>query len=159
MLRSRRYADKVAVDPEFAQAGGDLAGELIGNLQTRPIPGTNFYEVHLEGTDPDRTARMLNKLLAVFQEQAKDDSKDMIERSKIYAQNSLKALDGELAGLDKRIENLLKDSPYFAPGGKSLIQDAYVSLQAAIQQKRAKFDDLNHQAKVAQLYPSARSLR
>jgi succinoglycan biosynthesis transport protein ExoP len=157
-LRGLGLARKVVADPGIAQLagpGGDVAAELVAQLQTRNLPGTNIFDVFLEGTDPARTALLLNTLLEEFQNDAKRDSTDTIEASKRHAEQSLKELQDELANLDRNIASHLKaNALVFAPGGKNLLQDQYVFLNSMLIQKRLRHEDLRHEAQIAQLYPT-----
>src|SRR5258708_37150968 len=85
LLRNRGLADRVVSDPNLAlQPGsdGDPAAELIAQLQTRQLPNTNLFDVFLEGTDPARTTRTLNTLLALFKNDPKDENSSMLAVSK-----------------------------------------------------------------------------
>ena len=68
LLKSKALAEQVVNDPDIVQAGApageEAAEELLDNLQTRQIHGTRTRSpVTLEGTDPARTAKLLETLL------------------------------------------------------------------------------------------------
>jgi polysaccharide biosynthesis transport protein len=159
LLRNRALADRVVSDPNLALppgSGGDPAQELISQLQTRQLPGTNLFDVFLEGTDPIRSTRTLNTLLELLRNDAKAENSAMLDLSKEHAERSLEALEKELGRLDDSINKLLKDSEIFAPGGKNVLQDHYVAMNSVLVQKKLKHDDLLHQARVAELFPNLR---
>ena len=86
-LQSKGLAEQVVSHPDFDQptpAAGDPAQELLNNLQTRPLPKSDYIIVTLEGTDPERTTKQLNKLLELFRDEAegekdRDDRRDPAE--------------------------------------------------------------------------------
>jgi succinoglycan biosynthesis transport protein ExoP len=160
LLRNRALADRVMSDPSLALppgSGGDPASELIAQLQTRQLPNTNLFDILLEGTDPVRTTRTLNTLLELFKNDAKAENSMMLDVSKNHAVRSLDVLNKELTALDESINKLLKGSPIFAPGGKNLLQDHYVTMNSVLLQKKIRYDDLLHQARVAELFPNHKS--
>src|SRR5581483_3523000 len=106
------------------------AQELIGSIQTRQIPNSNYFIVTLEGTDPARTQRLLYTLLDNFQKLAQDEVQEKVEASMANAQTSLNKLREELGTLDKDIYDVLKNTRTVGPGGKSLPEEQYYLLTA-----------------------------
>ena len=127
-LQSKGLAEQVVSHPDFDQpapAAGDPAQELLNNLQTRPLPKSDYIVVTLEGTDPERTAKQLNKLLEIFRDEAEAEKDRTIDDIKQNAMASLDKLTKELKELDESINADLKNSKIIAPGGKNLLADRY----------------------------------
>src|SRR4051794_25157266 len=96
LLRSRGLADRVAIDPAVGLppgAAADAAAELISGLLTRQITGTTIFDVHLDGTDAGRAARLLNTLLEKFSEDAQREIDNKISNSQTIANTSLRDLE------------------------------------------------------------------
>lgn len=159
LLRSKGLADRVFSDPSLARSGGDgsdPAQDLVAQLQTRQIPGTNFFDIFLEGPDPARTAHVLNTLLTLFRDDAKFENLKLLNASRSHAEQSMRARQAELVDLDKSVERIVKGSPIFAPGGNNLLQEQYATMVSVLFQKKLKHDDLLQQARIAELWPNAR---
>ncbi len=156
-LKSKGLAERVVNDPAFLQAGavseGDAADELIENLQTKIVIGTNYVNVYLEGQDPARTARQLSTLLELFHKETKAEVDNQNEDIREYAKLSLKKLHGEIQDLDKRLIEMLKTNATIGPGGKNLIASEYESLGAMLSHKKMRLDEVQQQALMAQLFP------
>src|SRR5262245_27218453 len=105
-LRNKDLAFRVTADPRLGTAprqGPDQIAELLDNLTTRPYPGTNYFEVSLEGGDPERVTRLLTILLEEFSSEANAEHTSKIDESILFARNSLKALDDDLKRVDDDI--------------------------------------------------------
>ena len=121
-LQSKGLAEQVVSHPDFDQptpVAGDPAQELLNNLQTRPLPKSDYIIVTLEGTDPERTAKQLNKLLELFRDEAEAEKDRTIDDIQENAMASLDKLTNELKDLDKSINADLKNSKIIAPGGRT----------------------------------------
>jgi capsular exopolysaccharide synthesis family protein len=154
MLKGRGLAEEVAIDSSLALApGGDVASELVYGVQWRRHPETNYFDVTLEGNDPERITKLLNALLDKFAAQADKDSKRNLRESERIAKENLNKMSLELKELDKRILEQLTERPIFTPDGKSLLSERLVMLRATIENKRLRIDDLQHEQRVAQFYP------
>ncbi|HEV3121549.1 MAG TPA: Wzz/FepE/Etk N-terminal domain-containing protein, partial [Isosphaeraceae bacterium] len=158
-LRSRAMANEVVGDSRVAQSFdpgvGDPAGDLLSKLSTRQLlPNTGYYDVFLEGNDPERTTRLLNTLLDRFEKDAANENVKLLEVSRTHAQHILDSLQKELAHLDEKVNNLLQGSPIFAPGGRNILLDHYAAMTTLYQQNRMRHNDLINQHKLSQVWPN-----
>ncbi len=161
MLRSKALAEKVLSDPALTQnqAGGaseEAALDLVSNLSTRQITGSNRFQVWLEGTDAARTARTLFLLLETFQREARDEIWSKNDGSKTNAVTSLNKLNDELKVLDRKINDILSSSKTIGPGGKSIAEERYLTLGSVLMHKRARLGEFQQQAWMASMFPSIR---
>ena len=101
------------------------AQELVDNLRSRPIPKSDYIIVTLEGTDPERTAKQLNKLLEIFRDEAEGEKTGPSMISRRDATDSLDEHTKELEALDKSINEDLTNSKIIAPGEKNILADRY----------------------------------
>ncbi len=132
----------------------DPVGELLPSLTIVPVQrGSNRFIVTLEGRDPFRTKRLLEVLLRVFADDAKEESRRKFENSDTMAVENLKALKDELAELDEKIKQKLQSSNTLGPGGRSIIEDQVVSLTNMLSQKQIQMADLNRQMLLMQNFP------
>lgn len=157
LLHGRGLADRVVVNPAVGLSPGaasEAAAELIAGLQTRQITGTTIFDVHLDGTDAARVARLLNTLLETFSEDAQKEVDHKISNSQTIANTSLRQLADELKILDETILQDLRINPNFAPGGKNLLQEQYEKLDLMITQKQLRLDDLQQDARLGHLFPN-----
>ena len=158
-LKSKTLIEQVVNSPEIVQPaspGDDPAQELLDNLQARQLPKSKFVSVTLEGTDPSRTAKLLETLLKMFREQELDEKSKKNENSKTYAEESLKRMTHELASLDKSIQGKLRGSTTVGPGGQNILEEQWTSLGTSLLQKRARLDELKQQALFAEMIPGGR---
>ncbi len=158
-LQSKGLAEQVVSHPDFDQstpAAADPAQELLNNLQTRPIPKSDYIVVSLEGTDPERTTKQLNKLLEIFRDEAEAEKARTIDDIQKNAMANLDKLTKELEALDKSINEDLKNSKIIAPGGKNLQADRYERGLAFHMQKQIRLHEIQQQANLAKLFPSFR---
>ena len=156
-LKSKGLAERVVNDPAFLQAGaipdGDAADELIENLQTKILVGTNYVNVYLEGQDPARTARQLSTLLDLFYKQTKAEIDNQNDDIRQYVNLSLTKLRGEIQDVDKRLIDMLRNNTSIGPGGKNLLVSQYESLGSMLSHKKMRLDEVQQQALMAQLFP------
>lgn len=163
ILKGRALAEKVVGDPSPAVRavlgpGGDPAAELINGLTIVRLPGTNVFDIHLDGRDPAWVATMLNALIEQFKKGARYDSKAAIDLSIQNATKSQEKLErGEIDGLrtiERNIEKLILSEPIFAPNGSNILEEELLLKKSILAQKQFRFDDLTHQQQVARLYPN-----
>ena len=157
-LRSRELAELVVnhheLAPELSQYE-DPAVELFDrNLTVLQLQkNSNSFLVTLEGRDPTRTTKLLEKLLEMFQAQAKLENSRRIDATAQNAQQNLTKLQAELKALDGRIELALKENHTIGPGGKSIVEEQYVSLETILNQKQLRLGELHQQMMVTQMFP------
>jgi capsular exopolysaccharide synthesis family protein len=156
-LRNKWLAELVvnnsAIAPELTQYV-DPAAELFKSLTVVPVKkGTNSFIVSLEGPDPSRTKRLLEKLLEEFQYQAKRENENRLDAAKDFAKTNLTKLVENLDILDKKIGGLLKDTPMIGPHGRSMIEEQYVNFGSMLAQKRQNMDALQQHVLTSQLLP------
>jgi succinoglycan biosynthesis transport protein ExoP len=160
LLKSKGLAEQVLLDPALAQAAGpgeDPAQDLVNKLSTRPILNSNRHQVALEGTDPARTAKLLYALLELFQHEAKRETEDKNFASRENAENSLKKMNTELARLNEKIYKVLADSKTIGPGGKSIIEERYLTQGSLLLHKKARLGEVQQQAWVSQMFPGVKN--
>lgn len=159
-LRSKSLAERVVNDPELfpgsAPVGGDPAQDLVNSLQVRQMPGTNYFVVSLEGTDPERIRKQLEALLGEFRKQAEDEVLHMLNETQASASRNLELLRAEETKLREQIFESLKNSKTIAPGGKNILVERHENLGLVLMQKRMMMHDIQQQALVAQLFPNIR---
>ena len=158
-LRSKALAEQVVSHPDFDQptpAAGDPAQELVNNLQTRPLPKSDYIIVTLEGTDPERTAKQLNKLLEFFRDEAEAEKARTLDDIQAECHGHPGQVDERAQELDKPINEDLKNSKIIAPGGKNLLADRYERGLALLMQKQIRLHEFQQQSYLAKLFPSFR---
>ncbi len=159
MLKSARLLERVVIDPLLQAEIGqyeDPAAELFRSLTFQPTQRNgNTYIVSLEGNDPARTKKLLERLLWHFQKVTKKDNEDKITGTMDYAKGSLDALVKELGDLDQMIVNALKVNSTIGPGGKSIIEERYVGLGTIMLQKQMRLGDLYQQMKMSEMFPKS----
>ena len=147
-LRSKWLAELVVNDPaiyaELSQYA-DPASELFKSLTVVQWKKTNSFIVSLEGLDPARTKRLLEKLLQEFRYQSKTENEKKLDAAKEYARKNLSSLNKALAAQESKINELLKDTRTIGPNGRSIIEDRYVSLATVLSQKQMKLADVQQQ--------------
>ena len=157
-LKSRRLQELVVSDVSLAAQLGqyeDPAAELFRSLTIIPMhKNGNTFIVTLEGGDAARTKKLLESLLREFQAEAQYESQEKIDATKEYAKQNLIQLRKELKVLDKNIETAFSDShSTIGPGGKSIIEEQYVSLGALMNQKQVRMGELSQQMMLAEMFP------
>ncbi|MFI5456868.1 MAG: polysaccharide biosynthesis tyrosine autokinase [Isosphaerales bacterium] len=164
-LRSKWLAEKVVSDPSISAEMNqydDPAFELFKTLSVQPVKkGGNSFIVSLEGKDPARTKKLLDLLLLEFQKQAKTESEDKLDKTAEYALENLTKLKNSsglegttsLKTLDEKIESALKKTRTIGPGGRSILEEQYVTLGSTIAQKQLKLADIHQQLLTAEMFP------
>jgi polysaccharide biosynthesis transport protein len=159
-LQSRWLAELVFVDSEFSQEVSqyaDPALELFKSLNVIPVKkGANSFIVTLEGSDPARTAKLLNRLLNEFKTQTKREIDEKLDNVGKYAAQNLKAIQRKLVELDETIETSLKKTRTVGPGGHSILEDQYAALGNVINQKMIKMAELQQQRMLGEYFPKFR---
>ncbi len=162
MLRSKSLAERVVNDPSLSQGNGppvDSSDDILGSLQTRPLPGTSQYTVSLDGTDPARIKLQLDLLLEFFKKDAALDIDHKLEGAQSWAATSLQGLENDLKGLEDKISLKLRESETIGPGGKNLQQMEYEKLIASLDRRQSESTDLQQQAFLSQSSPDPRFQR
>ena len=84
-LQGRGLVDQVIAQGEMGVGKGYEASpeaEILSNIgQRRFQPGTNIFEISLEGADPDRVKKLLTTLLEAFQAKVSKESRDALENA------------------------------------------------------------------------------
>lgn len=158
-LKDKTLIEKVLSNPEFAgmsAPGGDPAQEVADSLQTRQIPGSNSFLVTLEGTDPERTAKLLHALLEHFRDQAKRETTLTTERAKEWAEQNLLQLVAQRDALSTKITTTLANSKVIGPGGTNILEEQFRNLGQATLQKQASRESLQQQAMMSQFFPGTK---
>jgi capsular exopolysaccharide synthesis family protein len=156
-LRGRALVEKAVSDPALMlPPGGDPVQEIINGLQTRKLPDTTYFDLFLEGTDPERITKLLNALLKEFAHQAKTESGSSIDNATKLATSNISKIEDDLKALDEEIVALLKRTPIFGPNGTSLLQEQFVVLNSILMGKRVHFDQLMQEQRLAHIYPVQR---
>ncbi len=156
-LLNRGMVERVLYNPHLgAPPEGELEtpATLIQAIKTQQLPRTSIYEVHLEGTNPARTAKILDLWLEEFSDAAKQEINDRILLSRRAADQSLSKLESELNTVDDKIVATLSASPFFSPDGQNLLVRRFETLGTLRTQKQVRAEELEKQAYLARLYPS-----
>lgn len=155
-LKSKSLVERVLLNPEFARNGppsGDAAQEILENLQARQVPNSTSVLVTLEGTDPERTAKLLYALLERLRDQAKDESAARTDLSKRNAVENLNRQRSQLEALEQRLASLLQNSKVIGPGGTNLMEEIYRNHGLSLMQRQAQFEELQKQILMSQYAP------
>jgi len=156
-LRSKALAEQVVGDPRVAPRishYADPAFELFKTLAIQQVKRNgNSFIVTLEGNDPALTKRLLELLLEEFVKQAKRENEDRLGSTEDYAKDDLDALVRSLNELDDTITGELKKTRTLGPGGRSILEDLYVSQATMMSQKELKLAEMHQQMMVAQTFP------
>ena len=132
----------------------DPAFELFKTLVVQPVKkGGNSFIVSLEGKDPARTKKLLEMLLNEFQRQAKIENEDKLDNTADYARTNLKNLKDSSKTLDADIEAALKKSRTIGPGGRSILEEQYVTFGSTMAQKQLRLADIHQQMLIAEMFP------
>ena len=155
-LRSKGLADDVLRDPAFAVESrqyADAAYELFKTLSVVQIKRSNAFVVSLEGQDPARTKRLLEKLLYKFRGDTKDETRIRLEAAGEFARDSLKSLKADSVTLDRKIDELLKSTRTIGAGGKNIFEEEYVSLGTLLINKQMRLGEFQQQMMTTQMFP------
>ena len=157
IIQGRALAEKVVNSGDIGTGKGfesDPPAELMGNVTNRRLmPGTNIFEIALEGRDAERVNKLMNALLDKFQQEIKDESFSGLKNAEEVSQANVSLIHGDLAALEKQIGEHTKKTAFLAPAGTHTGIDDYSSLKNLLVNKKIRFDDIKHEARVATLYP------
>ena len=138
-LRSKELAQKVVEHPTIVQAVShyaDPAVELFKSLMVlQARKNSNSFIVTLEGGDPALTKLLLQILLEKFKSQAEEENDSKLSATEDYAKRNLKVLIDDLAELEKTISEAMQKTRTVGPGGRSILEDEYISLGTLMSQK------------------------
>jgi capsular exopolysaccharide synthesis family protein len=159
-LRGRALQELVLSDPALLPEASqylDPAFELFKSLTVTQVKKTNTFIVSLEANDPGRAKKLLDALLEKFKEEVQHDNSDRLEATTQFGQDSLNKLKASLTALDQSIDDELKKTRTIGPGGRSILEEQYVSLGTLLQQKIAKLNDVQQQRLYGEMFPKFRS--
>jgi capsular exopolysaccharide synthesis family protein len=147
MLQTRMLAEEtlkeVGPAPEYR---AEPSKEILQTLAWKKlIPNANYYEVTLEGREPERTSKLLNRLLERFVIRLKDQTTHGTRDTMGYMRTQLGQFKAELAALDREIGEFLNKNPIFTPDGKNILQDELTSRKAYLTAKQVRIDELHQQ--------------
>ena len=155
-LRSKWLAQKVVDDASLASEVAqyaDPALELFKTLTVQRLKGTNSFNVALEGSDPARTRKLLDMLLIQFKNDTTDENEVKLGTTAQYANETLDKLKESSKKLDGVIENALRNTNTIGPGGRSILEERFVSLGSIMTQKRLRLGELQQQLTMGELFP------
>jgi len=155
-LTTKEMAEQVLNEPDVeppASVGGDPAFALAKSIVIRPVQGSNWYAISMEGPDPARTAKLLWTTLDVFRRQAQEENTRTLDLSMQHAQISLADLKQSLDEVDEKIRHALEGQVAIGPGGKSILQEQYVDQMGMLAYKRLRVEDLEKQVQLKLLTP------
>jgi polysaccharide biosynthesis transport protein len=156
-LKSLRLQEKAVRAPDIEadmSQFDDPVAELFPSLSVLPRERVgNTFIVSLEGRDPFRTKKLLEVLLREFAAEAKDESRKKMDDSEELANRNVATMKKERDELDMQIKGKLETSTTLGAGGKSIIEEQYVSLGAMLNQKQLKMGDLSQQMLLMQNFP------
>lgn len=154
-LKSKRLVDRVVLELGPA-AGADPLADVQNGLTTRRIPGTNWFHVFLESRDREHVARLLNALIEELDKLARDRNSSSINEVQNKASDSLRQLAASLKKLDDSINERLQAGPHFSPDGRFVLEEEQQALKSLLLQKKVRFDDLVHEQRMSEMWPSLR---
>jgi polysaccharide biosynthesis transport protein len=156
-LRGRALAERVVNDPmiapkvtQFADAPFELVMSPLVVQQNRK---SNTFTLTLTGTDPTLTKELLETLLREFKDQTTQENSGALKLTGEYAQDNLAGLEKALKVLDNKINDAIAKSRTLGPGGRSIIEEEYVNLGAAMTQKQGRLGEIHQQMMVSQMFP------
>jgi polysaccharide biosynthesis transport protein len=155
-LRSKGLAQEVVSDRIIADDlvhFADPAFELFKSLNVLRLKNTNLFIVSLEGSDPARTKKLLEMLLTQLQKTARKENEDKLDDVEKYAQDRVKILVNESKEFDDAVMTALARSNTIGPGGRSILEERFVSLGSIMSQKRFKLGELQQQLTMSQMMP------
>jgi capsular exopolysaccharide synthesis family protein len=157
---SERVHSKSLIEEVVRELGpeagpGDPTPDIKAGLTIRRIPSTTFFQVFLEGRDPERVAKILNALLRRLKEKAREDSLQTVTKSMSLAGRSLEAMNSQLGEIDEQIAEILAKSPEFTPdnGGQNLVLGDFLTAKSLLMQRKVQYDELNFTLRQAELWP------
>ena len=138
---------------------GNPEGEILANISHRRFqPGTNIFEIALEGSDPERVSKLLTALLERFKARIRKESDATLTNATGQSVISIKAIQKQIDDLTGVIGTAIAATPIFAPGGKNLLLEDYTTLKAHLLTKKARYEDLRHEERIAAMFPGLRDL-
>lgn len=158
-LHSKELADKVVNDRTLDPPPAGLLDPTVelASVHVRQQPQSSRFEVTLDGPDPRRAAQLLNRLVHVFWQDLKDEHSDQIEALKRRSNERLHKMEDSKRDTDRRIFELVQKTQIYGPSGRNMLEERYAMLNSVLTQKRFRFDDLQHESRIAQLYPNWKS--
>jgi polysaccharide biosynthesis transport protein len=156
-LRSKELAQKVVSNPMIVPAVShyaDPAFELFKSLAVlQARKNSNQFIVTLEGSDPALTKRLLEILLEDFKSQAAEENRIKLSATQVYAEGNVAALKTDLGKLEEAIGTAMKNTRTVGPGGRSILEDEYISQGNMISQKLMQMNQLHQQMTISQDFP------
>jgi polysaccharide biosynthesis transport protein len=156
-LQGRGLASAVIAQGEMGIGRGYEANpeaEILTNISQRRFqPGTNIFEVSLEGGDPERVKKLLTSLLEAFQSQVRKESLDALDNAKQTSVASINDLVKQVDTLDNDIRKVIAAAPIIAPGGTNIALEDYTALKGQLFGMKARYGDLRFEERMAAMYP------
>lgn len=156
-LQGRVLAQMVITQGDMGVGRGyesDPEAEILANISNRRfMPGTNLYEISLDGSDPERVTKLLTTLLDAFKSQAHKESTGAMDGSKAETDLSIKEINKEILDLDAKINTLVLSAPIFAPGNTFIPLEEYTALKGQLMGLKARYGDLRLQGRLSSMYP------
>ncbi len=146
----------VVADPTIAPDASqyvDPAFELFRSLSVQRVKTTNSFIVTLEGKDPAKTKKLLETLLIEFKKQAKEENESKVYSTESYAKDDLEKLKRSQLDLDKELQQALSKNRTIGAGGRSIVEEEYLSHTALMNQHQRKLRRIHQQMLAAQLFP------
>ena len=162
LLQGRFLASQVINQGEMGIGRGyegNPEAEIITNISQRRFqPGTNIFEIALEGSDPERVTKMLTTLLEAFRSRVATESSKALDAAREQSNARITEIDNEIRELDKKVKALVLAAPIFAPGGKMIPVEDYTSLKGQLMTMKARHGDLRFDERMSTLYPGLNDL-
>jgi capsular exopolysaccharide synthesis family protein len=156
-LRSPWLRDQVIADPRIAPRVSNFADpavELFKSLTIQQVKkGSNAFIVSLDGSDPGLTKQLLEVLLEEFEKQARRENEERLEGTEDYAKQDLAGMVKGMKALDSEITSALQKTRTLGPGGRSILEEEYVSLGTMMAQKQMRLGEIGQQMLIAQMFP------
>ncbi len=155
-LRSKGLHERVVADEAIAPDAAqyiDPAFEMFKSLSVQRVKTTSLFIVSLEGKDPVKTKKLLETLLLEFKKQATRENEDKLEATEVYAKQDIEKLKKSQKELDERAPGGTRQEPHDRPGGRSFLEEQYLSHTALMTQHQMQLAQVHQQLLVAQLFP------
>jgi succinoglycan biosynthesis transport protein ExoP len=157
MLNDKGLAKKTLLDPALglpsSAADDDAATDLALKVKTRQIPQSHLFDVTLEGRDPDRITRVLNRLLDKFRIEADGLARNPSDIARDLASAQERKLTEDLFKLQDDLTRHVKETKSLAPGGKSLTEAEYETLYNRLGFQQQQASALRNQAQLEATRP------
>lgn len=134
-LRGKAIAAKIAEDPAFSASVSEIYAELGTNLVSRQVQNTNVVLLSLDGRNPARIAKLLNAVVKVIQERAREEIDEQNQEAQRHAKKGVETLSNELKGIDELIRTEIAETHNIGPNGQSLIAQQYLDTKALLIQE------------------------